>query len=54
MVHDCVMAHLVKVEHLDPAEAQEQVIPIAERLMALYLAELLRTSLQSSTEETES
>jgi AcrR family transcriptional regulator len=52
MVHDCVMAHLVKVEHLDPAEAQEQVIPIADRVMALYLAELLHTALRSPAEET--
>lgn len=54
MVHDCVTAHLVKVEHLDPAEAQEQVVPITDRVMALYLAELLHTALRSPTEETAS
>ncbi|MGW0964886.1 TetR/AcrR family transcriptional regulator [Streptomyces sp. NPDC002516] len=53
-VHDCVLAHLVKVEHLDPAAAQEQVTPITDRVMALYLAELLHTALRSPTEETAS
>jgi AcrR family transcriptional regulator len=52
MLHDCVAAWLVKVEHRDPAEARERAVPIAHRVSALYLAEMLRTALQSPTEET--
>ncbi|MGP4007971.1 TetR/AcrR family transcriptional regulator [Streptomyces sp. 4N124] len=54
MLHDCVTAWLVKVEHHEPAEARESATPIAHRLMALYQAELLYTALQSPTEETAS
>jgi AcrR family transcriptional regulator len=52
MLHDCVTAWLVKVEHHEPAEARESATPIAHRVMALYQAELLYTALQSPTEET--
>ncbi|GAB7184477.1 hypothetical protein ATKI12_4308 [Kitasatospora sp. Ki12] len=52
MVHDSVTAWLVKVEHLEPAEAQERATPIAHRVQSLYLAQLLYTALQSPTEET--
>ncbi|NRN70659.1 HTH-type transcriptional regulator TtgR [Kibdelosporangium sp. 4NS15] len=54
MLHDCVTAWLVKVEHHDPAEAREQATPIADRVSALYLAELLHAALRSPTEETAS
>ncbi|MCH0564882.1 TetR/AcrR family transcriptional regulator [Streptomyces sp. MUM 2J] len=54
MVHDCVMAWLVKVEHRAPAEVRERAAPIAHRVMALYQAELLYTALRSPTEETAS
>jgi AcrR family transcriptional regulator len=52
MLHDCVTARLVKVEHLDPAGARERAAPIARRIMALYQAELLYTVLRSPTAET--
>ncbi|WP_331745291.1 TetR family transcriptional regulator [Kitasatospora sp. NBC_01300] len=52
MVLDCVTAHLAKAEDLAPARAREHAVPIADRVMALYLAELLHTALQSPTEET--
>jgi hypothetical protein len=54
MLHDCVAAWLVKVEGHGPAEAEELAAPIAHRVSALYLAELLRTALQPPTEETTS
>ncbi|MCW2915609.1 MAG: hypothetical protein JWN52_3677 [Actinomycetia bacterium] len=54
MLHDCVTAWLVKVEHLEPAEARERATPVAHRVMALYQAELLYIALQSPTEETAS
>jgi len=54
MLHDCVAAWLVKVEHHEPAGARESATPIAHRLMALYQAELLYTAMQSQTEETAS
>ncbi|WP_425247563.1 TetR/AcrR family transcriptional regulator [Streptomyces sp. NEAU-NA10] len=54
MLHDCVMAWLVKVERHEPAEARERATPIAHRVMALYQAELLYTALRSPTEETAS
>jgi AcrR family transcriptional regulator len=54
MLHDCVTAWLVKVEGHGPAEAEELAAPIAHRVSALYLAELLRTALQPPTEETTS
>jgi AcrR family transcriptional regulator len=54
MVHDCVTAWLVKVEGRDPAGAREHAAPIAHRVMALYLAELLRIALRPPTEETTS
>lgn len=54
MLHDCVTARLVKVERLEPDEARERATPIASRISALYLAELLHTALQSPTEETSS
>jgi AcrR family transcriptional regulator len=52
MVHDSVTAWLVKVQHLEPAEAQERATPIAHRVQSLYLAQLLYTALQSPAEET--
>jgi AcrR family transcriptional regulator len=54
MLHDCVTAWLVKVEHHEPAEAQELATPIAHRVSALYLAGLLSAALQSLPEETTS
>lgn len=54
MLHDCVTAWLVKVEHHEPDEARERATPIARRVMALYLAELLHAALQSPTGETAS
>lgn len=51
LLHDCVTAWLVKVEHREPAEAREHATPIAHRIMALYQAELLYTALQSPNEE---
>ncbi len=54
MVHDCVTAWLIKVEGRDPAGAREHATPIARRVMALYLAELLQTALRPPTEETTS
>ncbi|MFI6936861.1 hypothetical protein [Streptomyces sp. NPDC050287] len=54
MLHDCVTAWLVKVEHHEPAEARESATPIAHRVMALYQAGLLYTALQSPPEETAS
>lgn len=50
MLHDCVTAWLVKVEHHEPAEARESATPIAHRVMALYQAELLYTALHSPPE----
>jgi AcrR family transcriptional regulator len=52
MLRECVTAWLVKVEHHDPADAAERAIPIAERVSALYLAELLAAGLRPPTEET--
>ncbi|WNZ11664.1 TetR family transcriptional regulator [Streptomyces sp. 11x1] len=52
MVHDSVTAWLVKVEHLESAEAQERATPIAHRVQSLYLAQLLYTALQSPAQET--
>ncbi|MGW7696489.1 TetR/AcrR family transcriptional regulator [Streptomyces asiaticus] len=52
MLHDCVTAWLVKVEHHEPAGAGERAAPIAHRVMARYQAELLYTALRSPTEET--
>ena len=54
MLHDCITAWLVKVEHHEPAEARQSAAPIAHRVMALYQAELLYTALQTPTEETAS
>ncbi|MBK6016294.1 TetR/AcrR family transcriptional regulator [Streptomyces sp. MBT53] len=54
MLHDCVTAWLVKVEHHEPVEARESAAPIAHRVMALYQAELLYTALRTPTEETAS
>ncbi|WP_186785216.1 TetR/AcrR family transcriptional regulator [Streptomyces misionensis] len=54
MLHDCVTAWLVKVEHHEPARAREHAAPIAHRVMALYQAELLYTALRTPTEETAS
>ncbi|MFF5536583.1 hypothetical protein ACFY71_29600 [Streptomyces cinerochromogenes] len=54
MLHDCVTAWLVKVEHQEPARAREQATPIAHRVMALYQAELLYIALRTPTEETAS
>ncbi|MEU3644007.1 TetR/AcrR family transcriptional regulator [Lentzea sp. NPDC034063] len=50
MVRGCVTAWLVKVEGRDPAEAGERSGPIAHRVMALYLAELLQAALRPTTE----
>jgi AcrR family transcriptional regulator len=52
MLHDCVTAWLVKVEHHEPAPAREHATPIAHRIMALYQAELLYTALRTPPEET--
>ncbi|MFI7448493.1 TetR/AcrR family transcriptional regulator [Nonomuraea sp. NPDC049714] len=52
LLHDCVTAWLVKVEHHEPSGARERAAPIARRVMALYQAELLYTALRSTTEET--
>jgi AcrR family transcriptional regulator len=54
MLHDCVTAWLVKVERHEQAEARERATPIAHRVSALYLAELLSAALRSPTEETTS
>jgi AcrR family transcriptional regulator len=54
MLRDCVTAWLVKVERHEPAEARERATPIADRVSALYLAELLSAALRSPTEETTS
>ncbi|MBP0460238.1 TetR/AcrR family transcriptional regulator [Streptomyces montanisoli] len=54
MVHDCVTAWLVKVEHHDPPHAREFATPIAHQVMALYQAELLYTALRTPAEETPS
>ncbi|MFF5588124.1 TetR/AcrR family transcriptional regulator [Streptomyces hygroscopicus] len=54
MLHDCVTAWLVKVEHHEPPRAREHATPIAHRVMALYQAELLYTALRTPTEETPS
>ncbi|MFG2946266.1 TetR/AcrR family transcriptional regulator [Streptomyces adustus] len=54
MLHDCVTAWLVKVEHHEPAPARERATPIAHRVMALYQAELLYAALRTPTEETAS
>jgi AcrR family transcriptional regulator len=54
MVHDCVTAWLVKVEHREPAEARESALPMAHQVMARYQAELLYTALHTPTEETDS
>ncbi|MFJ8108163.1 TetR/AcrR family transcriptional regulator [Streptomyces sp. NPDC096132] len=51
LLHACVTAWLIKVEHHEPAEAREHATPAAHRIMALYQAELLYTALQSPTEE---
>lgn len=45
---------LVKVECHEPSGVREQAAPIAHRVLALYLAELLNAALQPSTEETAS
>ncbi|MBM0231093.1 TetR/AcrR family transcriptional regulator [Micromonospora sp. STR1_7] len=52
MLHDCVTAWLVKVEHHEPAEARERATPIAHRVLALYQAELLYAALRAATGET--
>ncbi|MFD5442010.1 TetR/AcrR family transcriptional regulator [Streptomyces tendae] len=54
MLHDCVTAWLVKVEHHEPTQAREHAAPIAHRVMALYQAELLYTALRTPTKETAS
>ncbi|MEU3496490.1 TetR family transcriptional regulator [Kitasatospora cineracea] len=54
MLHDCVTAWLVKVEHHEPDRAHELAAPIAHRVMALYQAELLYTALRTTDEETAS
>jgi AcrR family transcriptional regulator len=54
MLHDCVTAWLVKVEHHELAEARKLAAPIAHRVLALYQAELLYTALHSPTEKTAS
>ncbi|WP_170191841.1 TetR/AcrR family transcriptional regulator [Saccharothrix syringae] len=54
MVHDCVTAWLVRAEGGDPAAARERAAPIAHRVIALYLAELLQTALRPPAEETTS
>lgn len=51
MVRGCVVAHLVKTEGLDPEEAAERAVPIAQRVQALYLAELLNAALQPQTDQ---
>jgi AcrR family transcriptional regulator len=51
MLHDCVTAWLVKVEHHEPSGARELAAPIAHRVMALYQAELLYLAFRSTTEE---
>jgi AcrR family transcriptional regulator len=54
MLHDCVTAWLIKAHHHDPAEARERAAPIAARVSALYLAELLHAALRPPLEETPS
>ncbi|MFC8537501.1 TetR/AcrR family transcriptional regulator [Streptomyces sp. NPDC057249] len=51
MLHDCVTAWLVKVEHHEPTEARERAAPVAHRVMALYQAEVLYVALRSPVEE---
>ncbi|GAA5161932.1 MULTISPECIES: TetR/AcrR family transcriptional regulator [Amycolatopsis] len=50
MVRDCVASWLVKAEGHEPAEAREKAAPIAHRVLALYLAELLRIALPGEGE----
>lgn len=54
MVLGCVAAWLVKVEHLGPDRALERAAPIAHRISALYLAEMLTTAMQTPIEESDS
>ncbi|HEY3873471.1 MAG TPA: helix-turn-helix domain-containing protein [Actinocrinis sp.] len=54
MLHDCVTARLVKLEHLEPAEARDRATPVASRILSLYLAELLHTALRPPTEGADS
>lgn len=54
IVHDCTTAWLVRTEGGDPAAARERAAPIAHRVIAFYLAELLRAALRPPTEETTS
>jgi AcrR family transcriptional regulator len=52
LVRDCVTAWLRQAEGHDPLEAREGADPIAQKVMALYLAELLRVALSSPPEGT--
>jgi hypothetical protein len=52
MLRDCVTAWLVKAERHEPGDARERAVPIADRVSALYLAELLAAGLRPLTEET--
>ncbi|MEU4744101.1 TetR family transcriptional regulator [Actinosynnema sp. NPDC023658] len=54
MLRDCVTAWLVGVEGREPSRAAEEAGPIAHRVSALYLAELLHTALRSPVEEARS
>ncbi|MFJ6900742.1 TetR/AcrR family transcriptional regulator [Streptomyces hokutonensis] len=54
LLHDCITAWFVKVEHHELAEARERATPVVHRVSALYLAELLYAALHSPTEETAS
>lgn len=49
LLHDCVTAWLIKAEQHDPATASERAAPIAQRMSALYLAELLFAALRAPT-----
>jgi AcrR family transcriptional regulator len=52
MLRDCVTAWLVKAERHEPGDARERAVPIADRVSALYLAELLAAGLRPLIEET--
>ncbi|MBN0042685.1 hypothetical protein JS756_00865 [Streptomyces actuosus] len=54
MLHDCVAAWLVEVEHHGPPRDREHATPIAHRVMALYQAQLLHTAMRTPKEETAS
>ncbi|MBP2472222.1 AcrR family transcriptional regulator [Crossiella equi] len=51
LVHDCVVAWLAKAGQHEPERARELAAPLARRVAALYLAELLAVALRGPIEE---